>query len=101
MFSQVYLDVDDTIADFIGGLIQRYNAKHGTHHVREDVIDWEFSTILKPGQSWKDYVDPSYWENLDPLPWAHELVAAVRALNVPYAFLTYMPLGSALDGRRI
>ena len=88
MFSQVYLDVDDTIADFIGGLIQRYNAKHGTHHVREDVIDWEFSTILKPGQSWKDYVDPSYWENLDPLPWAHELVAAVRKRShcIPAAY---------------
>lgn len=101
MYKTVYLDVDETLADFIGRFLRNYNAEHGTQHTKEDVVDWEFSTILQPGQTWRDYIDPDFWTDLDPLPWAHDLVAAVRDLNVPYAFLTYLPIGSALEGRRI
>ena len=99
----IYIDVDGVIADYIGALLAVYNQRHGTSVTNDDVKDFFMESVLKPGQKWEDY-SPDY-KTIPVLPWAHQLVAAVRKIGKPYAFLSALlalPDGSRniLDDRR-
>jgi 5'(3')-deoxyribonucleotidase len=102
---RIYIDVDGVLADFVSRILLNYNAKHGTVYTHDDIQTWDFTDILQPGQEWQDYVDQNFWGCLDIYPWAHQLVAAVRASGRPYAFLTALSddnsctEGSALAAR--
>jgi len=100
-YSRIWIDVDGVLADFVGRLLQNYNAKNGTDYNPNAVTNWQFSKVLK-GEDWKNYMDPDFWTGLKPYPWAQKLVRLVDSTNILYAFLTSLPNGTGLsvEGRR-
>lgn len=85
----IYLDVDQVLADWSGGLYRLLNVR------REDVLarlpegEWDVCTAL-PGYSksaaWRkiDAAGAAFWEGLDLLPWAHELHDLCMSLAPTY-----------------
>jgi len=101
---RIFVDVDGVLADFTGRFLRNYNARNGTSLVHDDVTDWDYSKVdafkLRDSQEWESYLDPEFWLELDPLPWAHDLMAVIECMGIPFAFLTSLPNGSALEDRR-
>lgn len=44
----IAIDLDDTLYDFVGLLLEDYNKKYGDYIRKEDVTDWDIHQFLKP-----------------------------------------------------
>lgn len=93
----LYIDLDGTIADFGASMIDRINRKEGTSYIHADIKTWDLRDVLPAGKTWDDYTDLGFWLNMQPLPWARELLSAAwdaYGVHGWMAFLTSSPPSS-------
>lgn len=75
----IFVDLDDVLADFKGAALSIHNKS------RSDVKsqDWrlELSLNLTAEEFWAPIDNnPGFWENLEPLPWMHDLLTLLESL---------------------
>jgi 5'(3')-deoxyribonucleotidase len=77
------VDVDDVLADLLGPWIARYNAKYQDTLKREDVTAWAIEKFTKPecGHEIFKLLDPTIYDEVQPIPGALDTVNALRTLG--------------------
>ena len=82
----VLLDCDGVLANFVGRAIEAAHLPI-TH---EEVSRWNFFDEFMTVQEFWECVDadPDFWTDLDPYPWARELVDAIRSLRFDIVITT-------------
>jgi 5'(3')-deoxyribonucleotidase len=69
MKKTILIDLDDTLVDFLPGLLKRYNEITGERVSIEDVGDYSFKNALKdPGVAYSIFESPDFFFLLDPMP---------------------------------
>lgn len=96
---RVLLDIDEVIADFVGGALK----VHGWTRAELEAV-WEPGTwsIVEPMGLTKETfwapilkAGPDFWEELDVLPWAAELIATVVSKTKDWWLVTSPGRGGA------
>ncbi len=89
----LYMDVDGVLADMVGALVARVNAKNGTNWKPDDVESWDWEPIIKPPDIWWNYTgDAKFWGTLPVLPLAQDLMRAALGTGMPVAFLSSLAI---------
>lgn len=94
---QLWIDMDGVLADFDGGYLNHFG-ELPTKDIDPAIPDWDHS---KQGtEKWRKLQEaPEFYFNLRPLPDAHVLVAATRALRP--IILTGCPRGGWAEQQKI
>jgi hypothetical protein len=86
------MDMDGVIVDFIGGIISSLSLpctpgdfSSWSHHLTLGISDEEF---------WAPTRESGWWERLEPLPWAADLLSAVRESGYKVIFCSSPGLDS-------
>jgi 5'(3')-deoxyribonucleotidase len=74
------VDVDDVLLDLVTAWLNRYNDEYKDNLEAEDITDWNLLKYVKPecGEKIYDFLTPSIYEEVLPLPEAAEFVARLR-----------------------
>lgn len=78
----ILLDMDGVIADFVGRSIE----VAGLPVTSEMINKWDYFDEYMSSKEFWDKIDnhEGYWENLDPYPWADDLVRTCKSLGTVY-----------------
>lgn len=62
----VAIDLDDTVWDFVGELLKRYNQKYNDNLTKEDITDWNIHKFLKPECTniFKEFATEDFFDSL-------------------------------------
>ncbi|NVB39333.1 hypothetical protein G6O69_15930 [Pseudenhygromyxa sp. WMMC2535] len=92
----IFLDVDEVLADWSGAALRLLGVDGQAFKARwfaEAPEIWNMFDVpgfpIPRDEAWRqiDAAGASYWSTLEPLPWAHELIEACRAI-APTVLLT-------------
>ena len=90
----IFLDVDEVLADWIGGLLSLLSLSPddlSSRWAKQQPRQWDVTHALgtTPAKMWPviDAAGASFWSELAPFPWAHDLVALCTSL-APTVLLT-------------
>ena len=77
----ILLDLDGVVADFNSAALRAHGAEHLIGNQPEGV--WEITDVLGISKSnfWWPIDTAEFWENLQPYPWARELVDCVKSFG--------------------
>lgn len=108
MVSELFVDMDCVLADFIGGMAGWWkpgltraeleetweNGRYGFGHAMVSLYEsrgWatDFNATSMENRFWNGIAGLwTFWAELEKLPWADALMATVRGSGLPYRFLT-------------
>ena len=98
---RIYLDVDGVLANLVQKILDAYNFVHKTNWKHDQVTGWNMVPVMQEGQKWWDYTGLSTYQDVEPYPWARELVQATADTGLPWGFLGSLPIKQpgVLDAR--
>lgn len=90
----IFLDVDEVLVDWVGGVLSLYGWDHEYLHrlwAKHDPRPWDLFSVLPVSSylAWNriDEAGAEFWANLQPLPWMRELYETCSAF-APTVLLT-------------
>lgn len=99
---EIFVDIDGVLADFVSASI----AVHGGQYDEEAYpkLEWSIANVLGITESefWAkiDATEPNFWPNLDPYPWALNLLESVRTRGRVSLLSTPSKHSSCHSGKR-
>lgn len=96
--------MDEVLADWVGAILERFNAVEGTSFGREDVNMWRMEDTLGPRSNYfidMTMRDTHFYSSLRPIPGAVEGVRSLIADGHDVVIVTSVPMSApiAFDGK--
>jgi len=92
---KIGIDFDDTLVDFVGGLILYHNQYHGTNLKKEDFTDSSLSILKRftgnRQQRLQSFFESDYFRKLKPIEDAIEIMNLLKQQENPLYILTSRP----------
>lgn len=72
---RIFLDSDEVLMNFMDPLLEKYNAYYGVNVKPTDITSWEINNSLPKGTDVYPFMkEPSFFKDLEPYPFACELI---------------------------
>ncbi len=98
MISRILLDMDEVLVDFVGGALAIHGWTREQFEAKRPREHWDMTgpMDLTNKQFWAPIHDAGekFWIDLQPLPWAKELLSLVSAVSTE-SFIVTTPFGNA------